>query len=60
VESKKSLLLLVDGNALVSPKIKVYYPRPGGSFSDSMLYDAEAVKHRYGVDPLHIADINAL
>ena len=36
---------------LVSPKIKVYYPRPGGSFSDAMLYDEEAVKARYGVNP---------
>ena len=45
---------------LVSPKIKVYYPRPGGSFSDAMLYDEEAVKKRYGVDPPQIADIKAL
>jgi DNA polymerase I len=45
---------------LVSPKVKVFYPRPGGSFSDSMLYDDEAVKQRYGVSPSQIADIKAL
>jgi DNA polymerase I len=45
---------------LVSPKVKVYYPRPGGSFSDAILYDGEAVKKRYGVDPPQIADIKAL
>ena len=45
---------------LVSPKVKVYYPRPGGSFSDAILYDGEAVKQRYGVDPPQIADIKAL
>ncbi len=45
---------------LVSPKIKVYYPKPGGSFSDAMLYDEEAVKQRYGVSPAQIADLKAL
>ena len=45
---------------LVSPQIKVYYPRPGGSFSDAILYDAAAVKQKYGVEPLLIADLKAL
>ncbi|HEX7476027.1 MAG TPA: 5'-3' exonuclease H3TH domain-containing protein, partial [Dehalococcoidales bacterium] len=45
---------------LVSPTVKVYYPRPGGSFSDAMLYDEEAVKQRYGVAPAQIADLKAL
>jgi DNA polymerase-1 len=45
---------------LVSPKVKVFYPRPRGSFSDAMLYDEEAVKERYGVSPAQIADLKAL
>ncbi len=45
---------------LVSPEVKVFYPRPGGSFSDAMLYDEEAVKQRYGVEPVRIADLKAL
>ncbi len=45
---------------LVSPTIKVFYPRPGGSFSDAILYDEEAVKKRYGVNPAQIADLKAL
>lgn len=45
---------------LVSSNVKVYYPRSGGSFSDSMLYDEEAVKHRYSVSPAQITDIKAL
>jgi DNA polymerase I len=56
--------VIVTGDAdmmqLVSPLVKVYYPRPGGSFSDAMLYDEEAVKQRYGVSPAHIADLKAL
>ena len=40
--------VIVTGDAdmmqLVSPRVKVFYPRPGGSFSDAMLYDEEAVK----------------
>ncbi len=45
---------------LVAPLVKVFYPRPGGSFSDAILYDEEAVKTRYGVTPLQIADLKAL
>ena len=45
---------------LVSPLIKVYYPRPGGSFSDAMLYDEAAVRAKYGVEPVLIADLKAL
>jgi len=45
---------------LVSPKVKVFYPRPGGSFSDAILYDEEAVKQKYGVNPAQIADLKAL
>jgi DNA polymerase-1 len=56
--------VIVTGDAdmmqLVSPMVKVYYPRPGGSFSDAVTYDEEAVKQRYGVSPLQIADLKAL
>lgn len=56
--------IIVTGDAdimqLVSPMVKVFYPRPGGSFSDAILYDAEAVKKRYGVNPSQIADLKAL
>jgi DNA polymerase I len=45
---------------LVSDRIKVFYPRPGGSFSDAVLFDAEAVKSRFGVSPEQIADLKAL
>jgi DNA polymerase I len=45
---------------LVTPRIKVYYPRPGGTFSDAMLYDEEAVKQKYGVAPAQIAGLKAL
>lgn len=45
---------------LVSDSVRVYYPRAGGSFSDAVLYDAGAVKARYGVAPEQIADLKAL
>jgi DNA polymerase-1 len=56
--------VIVTGDAdmmqLVSPKVKVFYPRPGGSFSDAMVYDEEAVKQRFGVSPAQIADLKGL
>ncbi len=45
---------------LVTPLVKVFYPRPGGTFSDAVLFDAEAVKTKYGVSPAQIADLKAL
>jgi DNA polymerase-1 len=45
---------------LVSPLVKVFYPRAGGTFSDAILYDEEGVRQRYGVDPPLIADLKAL
>jgi len=45
---------------LVSPLVKVFYPRAGGTFSDAVLYDEEGVRQRYGVDPPLIADLKAL
>ena len=56
--------IIVTGDAdtmqLVSPRVKVFYPRPGRNFSDTMLYDEEAVMQKYGVKPEQIADFKAL
>jgi DNA polymerase I len=56
--------VIVTGDAdimqLVSPRVKVFYPKPGGSFSDAMTYDEAAVKQKYGVSPAQIADLKAL
>ncbi len=56
--------VIVTGDAdtmqLVSSRVKVLYPKPRGSFSDTMLYDGEAVKEKYGIGPEHIADFKAL
>jgi len=56
--------IIVSGDAdtmqLVSPHVKVLYPRPGKSFSDTMLYDEAAVCEKYGVRPEHIADFKGL
>ena len=56
--------VIVTGDAdtmqLVSPRVKVLYPRAGRSFSDTRLFDADAVKEKYGVGPEHIADLKAL
>lgn len=63
-ENLKIPVVILTGDAdmmqLVSPGIKVFYPKPGGSFSDAVLYDEEAVKLRYGVSPAQIADLKAL
>jgi len=56
--------VIVTGDAdtmqLVSPRVKVLYPKPRGSFSDTILYDDSAVKEKYGVPPAHIADLKGL
>ncbi len=56
--------IIVTGDAdamqLVSPRVKVLYPKPRGSFSNTDLYDEAAVKQKYGVGPEHIADLKAL
>ena len=56
--------VIVTGDAdtmqLVSPRTKVLYPKPRGSFSDTTLYDEAAVKERYEVTPEHIADLKGL
>ena len=56
--------VLVTGDAdamqLVSPMVKVLYPKPRKSFSDTMLYDEAAVLEKYGVKAGQIADLKAL
>ncbi|MFC2034130.1 DNA polymerase I [Chloroflexota bacterium] len=49
-----------DAMQLVSPKVKVLYPKPKGSFSDTILYDEDAVSQRYGFNPEQVADFKAL
>ncbi len=56
--------IIVTGDAdamqLVSPRVKVLYPKPRKSFSDTMLFDEAAVKEKYGVKPEQIADLKGL
>jgi DNA polymerase-1 len=56
--------VIVTGDAdtmqLVSPHVKVLYPKAGKAFSDTALFDEAAVKEKYGVDPEHITDFKAL
>ncbi|MDP2916784.1 MAG: 5'-3' exonuclease H3TH domain-containing protein [Dehalococcoidia bacterium] len=56
--------IIVTGDAdimqLVSPSVKVLYPRPGGSFSDTTIYDESAVEQKYGIKPSQIVDFKAL
>ena len=56
--------IIVTGDAdtmqLVSPRVSVLYPKPGRSFSDTMLYDEAAVSNKYGVKPENITDFKGL
>ncbi len=56
--------VIVTGDAdtmqLVSPEVKVLYPRAGRTFSDTTLFDEAEVAAKYGVGPEHIADLKAL
>ena len=56
--------IIVTGDAdsmqLVSPRVRVLYPKPRGSFSNTDLYDEAAVSQKYGVKPEHIADLKGL
>jgi len=49
-----------DAMQLVSPQVKVLYPKPGGGFSDTMLYDETAVSQKYGITPEQITDFKGL
>jgi DNA polymerase-1 len=56
--------VIVTGDAdtmqLVSPHVKVLYPKAGRAFSDTALFDETAVREKYGVGPEHITDLKAL
>jgi len=56
--------IIVTGDAdtmqLVSPGVSVLYPKPGKTFSDTMLFNEETVEEKYGVRPEHITDLKAL
>ena len=56
--------IIVTGDAdamqLVSPQVKLLYPKPRRAFSDTMLYDEAAVSQKYGIKPEHIADLKGL
>jgi DNA polymerase-1 len=56
--------VIVTGDAdtmqLVSPRVKVLYPKPKGGFSNPSLYDETAVAEKYGVEPEQITDLKGL
>jgi DNA polymerase-1 len=56
--------VIVTGDAdtmqLVTPRVKVLYPKPKGGFSNTVLYDAAAVGEKYGVKPEQITDLKGL
>ncbi|MFH1169408.1 MAG: DNA polymerase I, partial [Chloroflexota bacterium] len=56
--------IIVTGDAdamqLVSERVKVLYPKPGRTFSDTMLYDEAAVSNKYGVGPERMVDLKTL
>jgi len=56
--------VIVTGDAdtmqLVNDKVKVLYPRPRASFSDSDLFDEAAVVAKYEIKPENVADYKAL
>ncbi|MFC1934658.1 DNA polymerase I, partial [Chloroflexota bacterium] len=41
-------------------RVRVLYPKPRGSFSNTDLYDEAAVSQKYGVKPEYIADLKGL
>ncbi len=45
---------------LVAPRVRVLLPKPRRPFSDTQLYDEEAVRKRYGLNPSQIADFKGL
>jgi DNA polymerase-1 len=56
--------IIVTGDAdamqLVSPRVRVLYPKARGSFGNTDLYDEAAVSQKYGVDPEQVADLKGL
>jgi len=57
--------IIISGDAdtmqLVSPSVRVLYPKPRGTFSETDLYDEAAVRAKYdGVGPAQIPDFKGL
>jgi DNA polymerase-1 len=56
--------IIVTGDAdamqLVSPSVRVLYPRPRGSFGDAAVFDEAAVEVKYHLPPSRLADFKAL
>ena len=50
----------LDTLQLVSPRVRVLTPRPGRTFSDTVVYDEERVAERYGISPPQVADLKGL
>ena len=50
----------MDTLQLVSPRVRVLTPRPGRSFSDTVIYDEKSVAERYGITPLQTVDLKGL
>ena len=50
----------LDTLQLVSPRVRVLTPRPGKSFSNTVLYDEEKVSEKYGISPPQLADLKGL
>jgi len=49
-----------DAMQLVTDKVKVFYPRPRGNFSDADLFDIDAVIAKYSIKPENVDDFKAL
>ncbi len=49
-----------DSMQLVNNRVKVFYPRPRGNFSEADLFDEPAVEAKFGIKPEYIADYKAL
>ena len=56
--------VIVSGDAdtmqLVSPDVRILYPKPRGTFGDTDLYDEDAVIRKYGVTPERISDFKGM
>ncbi|MFW6126457.1 MAG: DNA polymerase I, partial [Chloroflexota bacterium] len=50
----------LDTLQLVAPRVTVLTPRPGRTFSDTILFDEEKVSEKYGVSPTQIAELKGL
>ncbi len=58
----ETIIVTGDGDTLqlVSPSVRVMLPKPMRPFSDTLLYDEEMVRQRYGLEPSQIPDFKGL